>query len=149
MNHAPEKALVSACLLGIACRYDGGHKHSAETETLKKRFELVPVCPEQLGGLPIPRPPAEIRGGDGGDVLDGNAHVIQIETGRDVSGAFVAGAEETLLIAKSYNIRKAFLKSRSPSCGCGEIKVGGEVIPGDGVTTALLKRNGIEVEAVE
>lgn len=149
MDNSPENALISACLLGFACRYDGKHKYSAETEKLKQRFKLVPVCPEQLGGLPTPRPPAEIRSGNGGDVLDGTADVVQTETGCEVTNAFISGARETLRIAVSYSARRAFLKSRSPSCGCGGIVVEGKIIPVDGVTTALLKRNGIEVEAVE
>ena len=109
--------------------------------------ELIPVCPEQLGGLSTPRPPAEIVGGDGVDVLDGCASVITVE-GEDKTSEFLGGAHQTLEIAKSQNAAHAVLKSRSPSCGCGRIYDGsftGELGDGDGVTAALLRRHGIRV----
>ena len=109
--------------------------------------ELVPVCPEQLGGLPTPRPPAEIVGGDGADVLDGAASVITVD-GEDKTSEFLDGAHQTLEIATSQNATHAVLKSRSPSCGCGQIYDGtftGKLSDGDGVTAALLRRHGIQV----
>jgi uncharacterized protein YbbK (DUF523 family) len=104
----------------------------------------VPVCPEQLGGLTTPRTPAEIVGGDGHGVLDGSARVIDSE-GRDVTDAFVRGAEEVAALCKRLGIREVVLKARSPSCGVGTIRRGGESFAGDGVTAALLKRRGIAV----
>jgi len=143
--------LVSACLLGKHCRYDGGHKHNEAVVALAKRQKLIPVCPEELGGLPIPRPPSEITGGDGADVLAGKARVVTRQ-GEDVTPTFLKGANEVLKIAQAHNAKKAILKARSPSCGCGEIYDGtftGQTRAGDGVTTALLKQNGIEVVGEE
>ncbi len=139
--------LVSACLLGKHCRYDGGHKRNEAIVTLAKQQKLIPVCPEESGGLPIPRPPSEIKGGDGADVLAGKARVVN-KLGEDVTPQFIKGANEVLKIAQAQNVKKAILKSRSPSCGCGEIYDGtfsGKTRKGDGVTTALLKQHGVEV----
>jgi uncharacterized protein YbbK (DUF523 family) len=139
--------LVSACLIGKRCRYDGSHKRNEAVVALAKRQKLIPVCPEELGGLPIPRPPSEIVGGDGADVLVGKTRVLT-KQGEDVTPYFLKGAAEVLKIAQAHNVKKAVLKTRSPSCGCGEIYDGtfsGKTRPGDGVTTALLKQNGIEV----
>jgi len=143
--------LVSACLLGRRCRYDGNHKRNETVVTLAKRQKLIPVCPEKLAGLPIPRPPSEITSGNGVDVLIGKARVVS-KQGKDVTSHFIKGANEVLKIAQSRNIKKAILKSRSPSCGCGEIHDGtfsGTTRPGDGVTAALLKQHGIEVVGEE
>ncbi len=143
--------LISGCLIGVNCRYDG--KNSFK-EKLMKYFNdknIIPVCPEQLGGLSTPRPPAEIRGGDGKDVLRGQAKVVRID-GLDVTDEFIKGANETLNIMKSLGITKAILKAKSPSCGVGKIYDGsfsGTLTSGDGVTTALLKENGIEVYSDE
>ncbi len=139
--------LVSACLLGRNCRYDGGHKRNEAIVALAKRQKLIPVCPEELGGLPIPRPPSEISDGDGADVLAGKARVVS-KLGEDVTPCFLSGANEVLKIAQAHNVKKAILKTRSPSCGCGEIYDGtfsGKTRAGDGVTTALLKLHGVEV----
>lgn len=148
--------IISECLLGCACRYDGSAKADAE---LIARYGqgggAVPVCPECLGGLKTPRAPSEIESGDnlsgeglsGEDVLDGKARVL-VKDGTDVTGAFLKGAYETLKICVENGAKLAILKARSPSCGCGEIYDGsfsGKLIRGDGVTAALLKRNGIEV----
>jgi len=140
--------LISACLLGIKCTWDGTDKYKDERiiKVLKDET-LIPVCPEQLGGLKTPRPPQEIQGDSGEDVLDGECKVKNIN-GEDVTGEFITGAEETLKIAKLYKVSQFIGKSRSPSCGCGQIYDGtfsGKLINGDGVTTALLKRNGIKV----
>lgn len=142
-----KKVLISACLLGVKCRHNG---RDSKSEDVMERFEgeeLVPVCPEQLGGLPTPRPPAEIVGGDGADVLDGSASVITVD-GEDKTREFLGGAHQTLEIAKSHNAAHAVLKSKSPSCGCGRIYDGsftGEFGEGDGVTASLLRRHGIQV----
>lgn len=146
------KKLVSACLLGEKCRYDGQSKPNEEIIALSKKEELVPVCPEQLGGLPTPRSPSEIVGGDGRDVLKGAAKVMT-EEGRDVSQNFVKGAQAVLEAAQREGITEAYLKSKSPSCGCnGRIYDGtfsGTLKEGDGVTTALLKKNGLKVVAYD
>jgi uncharacterized protein YbbK (DUF523 family) len=143
--------LCSACLLGVRCRYDGKSKANEKVLALSKQEALIPVCPEQLGGQATPRPDAQIRGGDGSDVLDGRARVIESD-GNDVTRYFVDGAHEVLNIARLYTIKKAILKQKSPSCGCGKIFDGTfskTLITGDGVTTALLKNNGIEVISEE
>lgn len=147
MERNEMKILVSACLLGVNCRYDGGNSRN---ENAIKRFqtdELVPVCPEEAGGLPTPRPPVEIVGGDGNDVLDGKAKVMTAE-GADKTEEFLKGAQHALALAQSQGATCVILKAKSPSCGCGAIYDGsfsGTLISGDGVTTALLKRHGIEV----
>ena len=129
--------LCSACLLGINCRYDGKSKPNNKIIDLLKKEVLIPICPEQLGGLSTPREPAELRYGK-----------VFTESGEDISENFKKGAEETLRLAKMLNIKEAILKQRSPSCGCGQVYDGtfsGKVVKGDGVTTALLKENKIRV----
>ena len=140
--------IVSACLVGINCRYDGENSLNSKIFKMFKKGFLVPICPEQLGGLPTPRKWDEIVGGDGHDVLKGKAKVLR-KDGEDVTKNFVRGAEETLMIAKSLNAKEAILKSKSPACGCGEIYDGtfsGKLKKGDGVTAAILKNNGIGVK---
>ena len=142
-----KKVLISACLLGVKCRHNGRDSKSEEVMERFEGGELIPVCPEQLGGLSTPRPPAEIVGGDGSAVLDGSASVITVD-GEDKTREFLSGAHQTLEIAKSHNATHAVLKSKSPSCGCGRIYDGtftGELGDGDGVTAALLRRQGIQV----
>lgn len=140
--------LISACLLGIKCTWDGTDKYRNERVIQPLMNEiLIPVCPEQLGGLKTPRPPQEIQGGSGEGVLDGKCKVKNIN-GEDVTQQFIRGAEETLRIAKLLKATQFIGKSRSPSCGCGQIYDGtfsNRPIDGDGVTTALLRRNGIKV----
>ncbi len=141
--------LVSACLCGVHCRYDGKAKPDEEIMALLREGKAIPVCPEQLGGLPVPRPPAEIMEGDGADVLNGSARVCN-RLGQDVTQAFVLGAEETLNIARLSGAHKAILKANSPSCGVDVIYDGsfsGKTRIGDGVAAALLRNNGITVEA--
>ncbi|MBW3015234.1 DUF523 domain-containing protein [Candidatus Woesearchaeota archaeon] len=143
--------LCSACLLGVKCRYDGASKPNEKVIELSKKEVLIPVCPEQLGGLPTPRVAQEIQGMSGEKVLDGECKVINKE-GKDVTEHFVKGAEEVLRLAKLFDIKEAILKQRSPSCGCGLTFDGSfsqKFIEGDGVTTALLKRNGIKVISEE
>ncbi|TCS94786.1 DUF523 domain-containing protein [Hazenella coriacea] len=145
------RKIVSACLAGIQCRYDQKHQKADDILELVRCGEALPVCPEQMGGLSTPRPPAEIVGGDGEDVLDGTAKVIDIH-GNDVTKAFVQGAYETLKIAKEIGATEAILKERSPSCGSctiynGEFK--GIKKAGVGVTAALLRRHQIQVRSEE
>ncbi|MBB5135066.1 uncharacterized protein YbbK (DUF523 family) [Thermocatellispora tengchongensis] len=145
-----ERILVSACLLGREVRYDGGSKRSDDALLAAWRAEgrLVPFCPEVEGGLPVPRPPAEIEGGAGGEaVLSGAARVLT-PAGDDVTGAFLAGARAALAAARSFSVRIAVLKEGSPSCGALAVYDGsfsGRKTPGSGVTTALLERDGIRV----
>jgi len=127
--------LVSACLIGLCTRYDAKLKKNNECLNHIDDFTWIPVCPEQLGGLPTPREAADISGGNGFDVLKGNAKVIS-KSGSDVTKEFITGAEQVLFIAQQQHITKAFLKSGSPSCGAGEKT---------GVTTALLRQNGVDV----
>lgn len=144
------KAIISACLLGVRCRYDGGDSRNEIAIEQQKTYKLIPVCPEESGGLPTPRSPAEIVGGDGNDVLDGKAKVITAE-GIDVTDAYLKGALHALEVAQSNRATHVILKARSPSCGCGDIYDGtfsGTLTSGDGVTTALLKRHGITVTSV-
>lgn len=143
--------LVSACLAGCRCRYDQQPRTHAAIVTLMAKGQAVPICPEQMGGLPTPRPPCEIVGGSGEDVLDGRARVVDCE-GRDVTPAFLAGAQETLRIAHLVGASEAILKERSPSCGAYLVYDGsftGIVRSGQGVTAALLRRNGVRVESDE
>lgn len=129
--------LISGCLLGLKCRYDAKEKKLSEIEKLIELHNLIPICPEQLGGLPTPRIPAERV----------NDKVIT-QKGIDVTKEYQLGAEEALKIAKLYNCKKAILKEKSPSCGCGKIYDGTfsrNLIDGNGVTADLLLKNGIEV----
>ena len=131
------RILVSACLLGCSCRYDGKSKPCEQIISLASRHCLIPVCPEQLGGLATPRPPAEIMG----------KRVINNQ-GHDVTQAYEKGAMEALKLYQALGCQMAILKSRSPSCGCGQVYDGAfssALRPGDGVTAALLKQHGIRV----
>lgn len=135
--------VVSACLAGIHCRYDGGAKENERIVNLIREGKAIPVCPEILGGMKTPRPPSEL-------VPDGS--VVMNCEGEDVTACFVCGAEETLAICKRFNVKKAILKARSPSCGRGTIYDGnfnGGLKDGNGITAELLIRNGIEVETID
>jgi len=139
------RLLVSACLVGLCTRYDGGHNRHAAVSGLGGRFTLVPVCPEQLGGLPTPRPPAEIQGEP---TEGGAAEVVLACDGRDVSSQLHRGAAETLAVARLVGARAAVLKARSPSCGVHETYDGtftGTLRPGSGVTAGLLRRAGLDL----
>lgn len=131
------RILVSACLLGVACRYDGKSKPHPAVLALQGQHQLIPVCGEIFGGLPTPRLPAE-RVGD---------RVLTRE-GSDVTAEYTRGAQEVLALARRMDCRVALLKERSPSCGSGEIYDGSfsrTLIPGDGVTVELLQKHGIAV----
>ncbi len=141
------KRLVSACLLGINCRHNCQNNFDEKVMWLAAKEMLIPVCPEQLGGLGTPREPMEIIKGGGSEVLDGKAMVVN-RSGKDVTENLVKGAEEVLKIAKFLGVKDAILKARSPSCGCGKIYSGtfsDRLVEGDGVTAALLKRSGFHI----
>jgi len=143
--------LVSACLLGLRCTWNDGDNYSNRVIEAGGRDILIPVCPEQLGGLPTPRAPQEIQGGNGEDVLDGRTRVHN-RHGDDTTGEFIRGAEATLSIALLTGAGEFIAKARSPSCGSGQVYDGsfsGKLVPGDGVTTALLRRHGIRIVTEE
>ncbi len=132
-----ETILVSACLLGVCCRYDDGGKDCPALTRLMGAYQLIPVCPEQLGGLSTPRPPAEIVG-----------ERVMNKAGEDVTGAFERGAQETLRLARLYGAQTAILKERSPSCGAAQVYDGsfsGVLRDGKGITATLLIETGIRV----
>lgn len=147
-----EKILVSRCLLGHRVRYDGGaHGPFGLLERWQAEGRVVALCPEVAGGLPTPRPPAEIPGGQGAEVLDGARPVLGVD-GEDVTAAFVAGAEQALALVERHGIRLALLKARSPSCGNRENYDGsftGARVAGEGVTAAALRRAGVRVFSEE
>jgi len=147
-----QKILVSRCLLGQRVRYDGGaHGPFAVLERWQQEGRIVPLCSEVAGGLPTPRAPAEIAGGQGAQVLDGRLPVLTVE-GEDVTAAFVEGAEQALALVAQHGIRMALLKARSPSCGNRENYDGsfsGTKVPGEGVTAAALRRAGVRVFSEE
>ena len=129
--------LCSACLLGVKCRYDGNDKQNDKVIELAKQETLIPVCPEQLGGLPTPREPAELK----------DDRVIT-KSGKDITENVQRGAEEALRLAKLYDIKEAILKSKSPSCGYGQIYDGtfsGNLIEGKGLAAKFLEDNGIKI----
>lgn len=143
--------LISACLLGLKCRWDNKDSRNDKAIQLLKNEILIPVCPEQLGGLKTPRARQEIQGGTGEDVLAKKSKVININ-GEDVTAQFIKGAEETLKIANLFQVNVFIGKSLSPSCGCGKIYDGtfsGKLIDSDGVTAALLRRNRIKIISEE
>jgi uncharacterized protein YbbK (DUF523 family) len=138
--------LVSACLVGINCRYDASNAYNEKIFELFKKGELLPICPEVLAGLGIPRERIELTG-DGVDVLKGRAKAIT-RSGKDVTFDLIEGAKKVLKIAKVLGIKQAVLKTKSPSCGVGLLLNGtftGRHVKRDGVLAALLKKNGIQV----
>ncbi|MCP3776659.1 DUF523 domain-containing protein [Paenibacillus sp. MZ04-78.2] len=143
--------LVSSCLAGLEVRYNGTHCLDKKIRELLEDNQAITVCPELLGGFSTPREPAEIVGGSGEDVLDGKAKVVE-KSGRDVTELYVKGAYATLRKAKEVEATVVILKEFSPSCGSSMIYNGefkGKKMVGNGVTTALLKRNGIQVVSEE
>jgi uncharacterized protein YbbK (DUF523 family) len=134
--------LISACLMGLKTRFDGCDSYDEEAVRAAGPCP-VPVCPEQLGGLPTPREPALIEGGSGRDVLCGKAAVMDIN-GTDVTGAYVRGAVAVAHVARMTGARKAVLKENSPSCGVKTIYRGALLCRGEGVTAARLREMGIE-----
>ncbi len=138
------KILVSACLMGLKTRYDGRSREIQAILDLSERYDLIPICPEQLGGLSTPRPRCSIVAGTGDDVLNGFSRV-ETDAGVDVSAQFISGAEATLEIAQKTNTNIAVLTEYSPSCATRFIKKNGQNIEGRGVTAALLHRNDIKL----
>ncbi len=143
-----QKILVSACLLGEAVRYDGAaHGPFAQLQAWQAEGRVLALCPEMAGGLPTPRPPAEILGGQGRAVLAGQ-QVVRDCHGRDVSDAFRAGAARALALVREQGIGMAVLKARSPSCGNRQTYSGefsGRLVDGAGVTAAALQAAGVVV----
>lgn len=137
-THVKPPLLISACLIGLCTRYDGKIKEKDEWKKLQQEYLLIPICPEQLGGLPTPRPAADIEGGDGHDVLAGKASV-QAKNGEDFTREFIFGAQQALEVAKKTGCQKAVLKLKSPSCNTlGKL----------GVAAALFVENKIEVSGI-
>lgn len=143
--------IISACLAGINCKYNGGNNLKKEIAELAAKKNAVLVCPEQLGGCATPRPKAEISAGTGSQVLDGKCAVLR-EDGENITEAFIKGAEEVLKIARLTGAKVAILKANSPSCGFGRIYDGsfsGKLIKGNGVTAELLARYGVKITTEE
>lgn len=129
--------LVSACLIGVNCRYDGNSQFLKQFDELKKVHNLIPVCPEVFGGMATPREPSEIIGDS-----------VMNRVGEDVTENFQRGAEEALKLAKFYDCKHAILKEKSPSCGYGKVYDGtfsGNLAEGNGITAELLANNGITI----
>lgn len=143
------KVLVSSCLLGEKVRYHGGDAAIADPilERWRQEGVIVPLCPEVEGGLPTPRPPAEMQAGDGGAVIQGIAFVRRRD-GVDVTGAFLRGAEAAVALAREHGVTIALLKDLSPSCGSRSVYDGtfsGGRVSGEGVTAAALRQAGVRV----
>jgi uncharacterized protein YbbK (DUF523 family) len=133
--------IVSACLAGLPCRWNGEAKPNEKVMALLKQGKAMPLCPEQLGGMPTPRKPSEILGSK-----------VLSSAGEDLTEQFKLGAEIVLMVARQYECKKAILKSKSPSCGSGRIYDGsfsGKLVAGDGVAAGMLKENGIAVYTEE
>lgn len=139
--------LISACLCGVNCKYNGSNNYNEICDKLFTSGKAILVCPEQLGGLPTPRIPSEIIG-ESSNILNNNNGSVIDKNGNDVTPQFVKGAKETLQIAKKLNIKKAILKDGSPSCGVNYIYNGnfnGSKIKGMGITAQLLKESSIDI----
>lgn len=133
--------LVSACLLGVRCRYSGDGCENTAVAALREKHHLIPVCPEQLGGMPTPRAPAELKNGR-----------VRDREGHDFTEQFDCGAREAARLAEFFGCEAAIMKSRSPSCGCGKIydgAFGGRLVPGNGRTAALLLEKGLKIYTEE
>ncbi len=139
--------LISACLLGVNCRYDGCSKPAPQLLAQLEGKCLIPICPEQLGGLSTPRPPAEIEAGDGKDVLTGRSRVLN-DQGQDVTENYLRGAREVVKLAKLFSVKRTFFKELSPACGVKYIKRRGKRLRGMGVTAAALAEAGIELVGI-
>jgi uncharacterized protein YbbK (DUF523 family) len=139
--------LISSCLLGIGCRYDSGHSRAEQIVRKAGELQFIPVCPEQLGGLPTPRAPSKIVKGDGKGVLAGHARVVN-SLGEDVTEAFIKGAQEALKLARIAGAKRAILRNGSPSCGLHMPYCETDSGYGIGVTAALLLSAGIEIVEV-
>ncbi|MEH3078068.1 MAG: DUF523 domain-containing protein [Quadrisphaera sp.] len=150
MSGSTPPVVVSACLAGVPCRYDGRALPDPSVVEQVRQGRAVTACAEQLAGLDTPRAAAEIVGGDGHDVLAGRARVVTVD-GEDVTAAYVRGAELVAEVADRAGAASAVLQARSPSCGCGAVYDGthsGALVAGDGVVAALLRRRGLQVVAL-
>lgn len=137
--------LVSACLAGLNCKYNGKNNYNEKIFNLVKMGKAIPICPEQLGGLTTPRKPSEIK------YINGKKRVINID-GVDVTEEYEKGAKEVLELAKKLNVTKVILKDRSPACGKGKIYDGtftSNLVNGNGILTDLLLENNIDVISLE
>ncbi len=131
-----DNLLISACLLGLSCRYDGEYREY-DLKNLREKFNLIPICPEIYGGLPTPRVPSEIQG-----------EKVVNRNGDDVTAQYEKGAQEALKLAKLYNAKYALLKAKSPSCGKNEVYDGSftaTLVSGEGVTAKLLRENELVI----
>ncbi len=136
---------VSLCLLGIPCRYNGGHKRMKGLERFLERFSPVPFCPEQLAGLPTPRVPVQFYGGDARAVLEGRARLID-EKGKDLTELYITGCERALRLITLLGLKKLFLKEKSPCCGVNVVWVEGRTTEGTGLLRALIEGRGLDIE---
>ena len=136
---------VSLCLLGIPCRYDGGHKRMKGLERFLERFSPVPFCPEQLAGLTTPRLPAQFYGGDARAVLKGKAKIVN-EKGEDVTEKLIKGCEYALEIAELAGVKRLFLKEKSPCCGLNRVWVEDELVAGCGLIRAMIEDKGLDIK---
>jgi uncharacterized protein YbbK (DUF523 family) len=146
MGKDDDVVLVSACLLGVACRYNGTSGKNDKVIEWARGRRIVPVCPESLSGLPVPREPAEFDVGDGSMLRSGKARIVQ-RSGADVTREFMRGAVESLRIAHLVGAREALLKDRSPSCGVYNVYCRGKLAHGVGCFTALLLLEGVAVKS--
>ncbi len=147
IDNDPQICIVSACLIGLDSRYNGKNKRNKLVQEMLAQTQLIPICPEQAGGLATPRPPAEILNGSGFDVLEGRARVVN-KIGEDLTDAYLRGAFQVLKLARLMHCKRAVFKDKSPSCGVNSIFDGhfnGTLRKGQGVTVALLAKEGIEV----
>ncbi|WP_244224462.1 DUF523 domain-containing protein [Corallococcus sicarius] len=141
--------LVSACLLGEACRYDGRSQRSERVLAALEGKAVVPICPEAGAGMGIPRPPVDLAGGTGVDVWAGRARALTRDTREDRTAAFQEGARMALDAARRFEVPVALLKEKSPSCGSQRVYDTGVLRPGEGITTALLRADGRTVVSDE
>ncbi|MBU8898197.1 DUF523 domain-containing protein [Corallococcus sp. H22C18031201] len=141
--------LVSACLLGEACRYDGRSQRSERVLAALEGKEVIPMCPETGAGLGIPRPPVDLSGGTGVDVWAGRARAVEREARMDRTEAFRLGARMALEAMQRFGATVALLKEKSPSCGSQRVYTDGVLRPGEGITAALLREHGLVVVSDE
>ena len=143
-----ERVIVSACLLGMRTRFDGRSKPADDLMGKLRDAAVIPVCPEQLGGLPTPRIAAFIEEGEGADVLSGKSRMKNKE-GEDVTAQFLSGAREVARLAEMWGVKTAYLKQKSPSCGLGLTQGPDGDIPGNGVCAEMLRQMGVTVISVD
>lgn len=140
------KILVSACLLGFECRYNGLSAENEKIIKLMDKYKLIPVCPEILGGLPIPREPVQFTGGDGFSVLEKKAKIISCFSKQDKTYYLLRGAKQVLKFVKKFNIKFAIFKDKSPSCGVNWVYIDDVLRKGKGLTTAILLKEKPDIE---